>query len=67
MPMERRNPFVNMTSNQRRGFLIHMGDPAWLEELQTRGANARVELFLDRWTQEANAYQEQSKRYWLYQ
>ncbi|WP_269537302.1 DUF1343 domain-containing protein [Cerasicoccus fimbriatus] len=60
------NPFVNI-GDQRRGFLIHMGDPAWLEELQTRGANARVEMFLERWKQQAEEFQRQSRAYWLYQ
>lgn len=61
------NPFANLDEKTRRGFLIHMGDPAWLEELQTHGANARVEMFLDRWTVEAIQYQQQSQRYWLYE
>lgn len=61
------NPFVNLDPATKRGFLIHMGDPAWLEELQTRGASARVERFLDRWTNLARQYQRQSQRYWLYE
>ncbi|WP_309384327.1 DUF1343 domain-containing protein [Cerasicoccus frondis] len=60
------NPFVEMSQKDRRSFLIHVGDPEWLEELQTRGANARVELFLQNWKQQALAFQQKSRRYWLY-
>lgn len=59
------NPFVHI-GDKKRGFLIHMGDPAWLEELQTRGANARVEMFLEKWRREALEFQNRSRQYWLY-
>ncbi|GHB95467.1 DUF1343 domain-containing protein [Cerasicoccus arenae] len=59
------NPFANI-GEKRRGFLIHMGDPAWLDELSTRGANARVELFLQEWSRQAKAFQQRSQAYWLY-
>ncbi|WP_309399735.1 DUF1343 domain-containing protein [Cerasicoccus maritimus] len=59
------NPFVHI-GNQKTIFLKHLGDPRWLEELQTRGANARVDLFLQDWKRQAIEFQQQSRKYWLY-
>jgi uncharacterized protein YbbC (DUF1343 family) len=61
------NPFANATPAQQRLYNIHVGSMAWWEEISTRGADARVDLFLERWRREAAAYQNDVRRFWIYQ
>lgn len=62
-----RNPFSAATRAQRELFLKHVGDSDWWEEITTRGADADVSGFVERWARQARAFQAESRRWWLYQ
>lgn len=65
--LEPRNPFATATAAKRREFLIHVGSNAFYQDLATKGASIDLEAWLRQWREQARIYQEQSKRYWLYQ
>jgi len=58
------NPFAQ--SKNPALFNKHVGSTAWWEEISRRGAQARVELFVDHWTRQAEHFQSQAKRFWIY-
>jgi uncharacterized protein YbbC (DUF1343 family) len=60
------NPFATATTAQADLFNKHVGSTAWWEELKTRGAQARIDRFFAEWTRQAEAFQRQSRRFWLY-
>lgn len=60
------NPFAELTGGQERTFNIHVGSTAWWEALHRDGARVDVNRFLREWRQKALAYQQQSRKYWLY-
>ena len=60
------NPFAKLTAAQEKTFNIHVGSRAWLEALKRDGARVDVEGFLKDWREKAKVYQQQSKKYWLY-
>ncbi|HEX2854913.1 MAG TPA: DUF1343 domain-containing protein [Opitutaceae bacterium] len=60
------NPFAKMTAAQDRTFNIHVGSAAWLSALKRDGAKVDVEAFVRDWKEKAKVYQQQSKKYWLY-
>jgi len=43
-----------------------MGSEAFMRALQRDGARVDVDTWLKQWRDQAQIYQEQSKRYWLY-
>lgn len=59
--------FASLTPEQQRSFQIHVGSTAWYEALKREGLRADVASFLKNWSERAAIYQEQSKKYWLYQ
>ena len=61
------NPFAPAPKRDFSGFLRHMGSEDFLHALQRDGAKTDVEGFLRDWREKAKAYQQQSRRYWLYQ
>jgi uncharacterized protein YbbC (DUF1343 family) len=58
------NPFAS--SRNPALFNKHVGSTAWWEEISRRGAQARVDSFVDRWAREANDFQDQASRFWIY-
>jgi hypothetical protein len=44
----------------------HMGSQGFMDEIIAQGAKVDVEKWLKLWREQAQVYQEQSKRYWLY-
>jgi uncharacterized protein YbbC (DUF1343 family) len=66
---EPKNPFAALTPGtpKRREFLVHVGSTALLDDLAKQGARVDVEKWLRAWREQGKVYQEQSKRYWLYQ
>lgn len=62
----RLNPFSVLTSDEARTFKIHVGSTAWYDALRREGARVDVAAFLKNWSDRAKAYQEQTKRFWLY-
>lgn len=60
------NPFTNAKQSHQNLFNKHVGSSAWWDELSKRGANARVQMFIDIWAREAKAFQEISKAFYIY-
>ena len=60
------NPFRAASANEMDLFNKHVGSSAWWEEITSRGANARTQLFVDRWTRNAKAFHESTRPFWLY-
>lgn len=58
------NPFAQ--SKNPTLFNKHVGSTAWWNEISQRGAQARVDAFVNQWTQQAQNFQNQSKRFWIY-
>lgn len=60
----RGNPFAQAKNTAL--FNKHVGSSAWWEEISQAGARARVDLFVDRWAQQAEAFQQKARRFWIY-
>lgn len=58
------NPFANVRNPAL--FNKHVGSTAWWNEISRRGSQARIEPFLDQWTQQARQFQQQARNFWLY-
>ncbi|HWA86083.1 MAG TPA: exo-beta-N-acetylmuramidase NamZ domain-containing protein [Opitutus sp.] len=65
--LEPMNPFVTAPASVQNLFLKHMGSAAFLRALQHDGARTDIAAFIADWRQRALIYQQQSRRYWLYQ
>ena len=63
---EAKNPFAPGPGRDFSGFLRHMGSTAFFEALQRDGARIDVDAFLRDWDAKAKIYQQQSRKYWLY-
>ncbi|MGB0371925.1 MAG: DUF1343 domain-containing protein [Opitutales bacterium] len=59
--------FTGIDDKEAGLFNKHTGSQAWWDEISTRGSRARVGTFLNAWREEAIQFQQESKRYWLYQ
>jgi uncharacterized protein YbbC (DUF1343 family) len=58
------NPFAQ--SKNPALFNKHVGSTAWWEEISRRGAQARVDAFVNQWVQQAQSFQDNAKRFWIY-
>jgi len=58
------NPFTSVKNPSL--FNKHVGSTAWWNEIRSRGAQARVDAFVARWSQQAKTFQSQAKRFWIY-
>ena len=58
------NPFA--ASKNPGLFNKHVGSTAWWDEINLRGAEARVDAFVDQWVEQARNFQQQAKRFWIY-
>ncbi|NBB78404.1 MAG: DUF1343 domain-containing protein [Verrucomicrobia bacterium] len=58
------NPFTQAKNSAL--FNKHVGSTAWWQEINRRGARARVDRFVDQWTRQAEAFQAKAKRFWIY-
>jgi uncharacterized protein YbbC (DUF1343 family) len=67
--LEPKNPFTPLLQNtpKRREFLIHVGSTAFLNDIAAKGSRIDIEPWLKTWREQAKVFQEQSKRFWLYQ
>jgi hypothetical protein len=61
------NPFAKLSPENVRTFEIHVGSGAWWTALKRDGAKVDVEAFRRDWEARAKIYQQQTKKYWLYQ
>ncbi|KAF0092975.1 MAG: hypothetical protein E1N59_3283 [Puniceicoccaceae bacterium 5H] len=62
----RNNPFAAASDADQLLFNKHVGSYAWWNELEQKGAQADVDRFVRQWAQQAKAFQQQSRRWWLY-
>lgn len=60
------NPFVKLNGTQMRSFNIHVGSTAWWNALKRDGARVDVEGNIAAWRTQALAYQQLTRKYWLY-
>jgi len=64
----RKNPFAALPNTPKeREFLIHVGSRAFYNDLLAKGDHIDIEAWVTTWRDQARIYQEQSKKYWLYQ
>ncbi|MBE7538364.1 MAG: DUF1343 domain-containing protein [Opitutaceae bacterium] len=64
--LESPNPFSAASKGMQQGFLRHVGSTAFFEDLVKKGARIDIPSWINRWQQQARAYQQQSKRFWIY-
>lgn len=64
--LQGRNPFANLSKENTRTINIHIGSMEWWTALQRDGAKVDVEGFIKLWQERNAIYQQQSKKYWLY-
>ena len=60
------NPFARLDPKDARSFNIHVGSTAWWEALKRDGAHVNLDAFSADWRARAKIYQQQTRRYWLY-
>jgi uncharacterized protein YbbC (DUF1343 family) len=63
---DRKNPFAGMTPVEARSLLIYWGSTQFCSDLAARGASVDVSAYVRDWQAKAQVYQEQSRRYWIY-
>ena len=64
---QRLNPFVTLTTDEARTFRIHVGSNAWYAALSREGGRVNVASFLQNWAARAKIYQDETRKFWLYQ
>ncbi len=60
------NPFAKLSVENARTFNIHVGSEAWWTALKRDGAKVDVEAFLKEWRAQNQIYQQQTRKFWLY-
>lgn len=60
------NPYQRLSDSQMTLFNKHVGSTEWWDEIRKLGHHARLDYFLRKWQQEARAFQNESRAYWLY-
>ncbi|MFT3783885.1 MAG: DUF1343 domain-containing protein [Nibricoccus sp.] len=61
------NPFVKLSVSEAAKLNVHVGSMAWWNALRFNGPRVEVERFIREWRAQAQAYREQTRRFWLYQ
>lgn len=61
------NPFTIAASDRQNMFNKLVGSSAWWKALTRDGGRVDVAAFIKNWSERAAAYQQQSRKYWLYQ
>jgi uncharacterized protein YbbC (DUF1343 family) len=61
-----KNPFASANPTESRSFNIHTGSTEWWNALRRDGAKVDVENFMRVWQQRNQAYQQQTRPFWLY-
>lgn len=61
------NPFAKLSASDLRRFNIHVGSEAWQLALVREGARVNVDAFLKEWQERNQIYQQQTRKFWLYQ
>ncbi len=65
--LEPKNPFAAASAPDRRTFLVHMGCTALFDDLVARGAKVDIAAWERDFEAKAKVYQQQSRKYWLYE
>ena len=60
------NPFARLSAENARTINIHIGSMEWWTALKRDGAKVDVEAFIKLWQERNAIYQQQSRKYWLY-
>ena len=60
------NPFAKLNDKDMRSFNIHVGSTAWWNALKHDGARVNLDAFLADWHAKDTIYQQQTRKYWLY-
>lgn len=58
------NPFARAKNTAL--FNKHVGSTAWWTEISQRGAQARVDAFVEQWSRQAEVFQAKAKHFWIY-
>jgi len=61
------NPFKAAPADKQSMFNKVVGSGAWWRALTTQGSKVDVASFLKNWSERAAIYQQQSRKFWLYQ
>ncbi|MCB1120051.1 MAG: DUF1343 domain-containing protein [Verrucomicrobiae bacterium] len=60
------NPFSNVPFSTERLFNKHVGSTAWWKAISSEGARINVAAWVHQWEQQALAFREKTKPFWLY-
>lgn len=60
------NVFARAGKNQISLFNKHVGSQEWWREISTKGANANVKYYVDKWSRQAQEFKKASSKYYLY-
>jgi uncharacterized protein YbbC (DUF1343 family) len=64
--LEPKNPFAAVSPADRRTFLVHLGSTALFDDLVAKGAKVDMAFWIRDFEAKAKIYQQQSRKYWLY-
>jgi len=59
--------FATLTTAEQASFQKHVGSTAWYDALKRDGMRVDVASFIKNWAERDAMYQQQAKKYWLYQ
>jgi uncharacterized protein YbbC (DUF1343 family) len=62
-----KNPFAALPKGERETAIKHIGDQAFFDELCRKGAAINIAAWVNRWRREALAFQQWSRKHWLYE
>jgi uncharacterized protein YbbC (DUF1343 family) len=61
-----RNPFATATKPVTKNFLHHLGSSEFLGDIVAHGAQVDVGAYIKDWEAKARVYQQQVRKYWIY-
>jgi uncharacterized protein YbbC (DUF1343 family) len=65
--LDAKNPFAGLSRVEAESFLRYVGSTAFYRDLATRGARVDVDAYVRGWQARDAIYQQQSRRFWLYE
>jgi uncharacterized protein YbbC (DUF1343 family) len=65
--LQAKNPFAALTPAETSLFVKLTGSPTFLKDIAAHGARVDVDAYIRDWQLRAAVFQEESRRYWLYQ
>ncbi len=65
--LDSKNPFAALTRVEAESFLRYVGSTAFYRDLAAHGARVDVDAYVREWQARAEIYQQQSRRFWLYE